>query len=84
MRFLYRKMATPRLVLLALLPIVTRSVAFAVWGNATVPAGAPDVLALQLAFSEEAFDSILQQWSTAGVHYCRASTLVIDKVLPVV
>jgi hypothetical protein len=48
-----------------------------------LPAGAPSVLALQLAFSEGTFRDIIDEWGAAGVDSYRAS-MCLDMLFPAV
>ena len=83
MRSLYQRVAQTPVVLVSLLLVVVCMVAFAAWGDVALPSGAPNVIALQLACSEEAFDAILRQWGADGIRYYQLSTLAIDYVFPV-
>jgi len=83
MRSFYQRVAQAPVVLVSLLLVVVCMVAFAMWGNVALPRDAPNVIALQLAFSQEAFDAILDQWRADGVRYYQRSTLAIDYVFPV-
>ena len=82
MERLYQKMARAPVVGLALVLSVVAFVAFAYFDQARPP-GTPGVVALQLAFSTEAFRNILIQWGTSGVQAYRVSTLSVDSWFPI-
>ncbi len=82
MERLYAKMARASVVGLALVLTVLAFVAFAYFDRAR-PSGTPGVVALQLAFSAEAFQSILNQWSAAGMRAYWMSTLYVDSWFPI-
>ena len=81
MERLLRRMARGRIVGLSLLLVALASLAFA-WFDKARPAGSPGVIALQLAFSEEAFHGIITQWGVEGVQAYQRSTLYIDSWFP--
>ncbi|MEM4724243.1 MAG: hypothetical protein QXP01_04465 [Candidatus Hadarchaeum sp.] len=83
MERLYRKMARMSMVGLSLVMTLLAFVAFAYFDRAR-PSGTPGVVALQLAFSAEGFQSILNQWGAPVVQAYRASTLYVDSWFPVV
>lgn len=83
MERLYRKMAHAPVVVLALALTMLAFLAFAYFDRAR-PSGTPGVVALQLAFSAEAFQSILNQWGAPGVQAYQVSTLYVDSWFPVV
>jgi len=67
---------------ISLLLTVLAFVAFA-WFDRARPAGTPGVVALELAFSEEAFHRIITQWGAEGVRAYRTSTIYIDCWFPI-
>jgi len=79
---LYRRVARARMVGISLLLTVLAFVVFAGFDRAR-PAGTPGVVALELAFSEEAFRRITTQWGAEGVHAYRTSTIYIDYWFPI-
>ncbi|MGC8786355.1 MAG: hypothetical protein ACP5Q1_02900 [Anaerolineae bacterium] len=83
MERLYLKMAHASVVGLTLLLTVLAFVAFAYFDQARPP-GTAGVVALQLAFSAEAFQSIVKQWGASGVQAYRVSTLYVDSWFPIV
>ncbi|MBC7260834.1 MAG: hypothetical protein H5T63_02375, partial [Chloroflexi bacterium] len=83
MERLYLKMARASVVGLMLLLTILAFVAFAYFDQARPP-GTPGVVALQLAFSAEAFQSIVKQWGESGVQAYRVSTLYVDSWFPLV
>jgi hypothetical protein len=78
---LLRRMAGAHIVGLSLSLVALASLAVA-WFDKARPAGSPGVIALQLAFSEEAFHGIITQWGVEGVQAYRRSTLYIDSWFP--
>ena len=82
MERLYRRVARARMVGISLLLTVLAFVVFAGFDRAR-PAGTPGVVALELAFSEEAFRRITTQWGAEGVHAYRTSTIYIDYWFPI-
>jgi len=67
---------------MALLFNAAAMAAFA-WFDRARPVGSPSVLALQLAFSAEAFRRILVQWGAAGVEAYRRATLLAGSWFPI-
>lgn len=51
--------------------------------GADKPAGGPSQIALQLAFSEDAFGRIVAQWGAEGVRTYRDVTLGLDYLFPI-
>lgn len=47
------------------------------------PAGSPGIVALQLAFSKEAFQRVITQWGPVGVRLYQQSTLGLDFFFPI-
>jgi hypothetical protein len=81
-RTLYVRLAERRIVVRALFLTTLGLVAFVLL-DARRPAGSPGAVALQLAFSRQAFADILDQWGTAGVRAYQRSTLSIDYLFPI-
>jgi hypothetical protein len=79
---LYHRVARARTVGVSLLLTVLAFVAFA-WFDRARPAGTPGVIPLELAFSAEAFSSIITQWGAEGVRAYQVSTVCIDYWFPV-
>lgn len=82
MERLYRRVARAPVVWFSLFLTVLAFVAFAVLDRGR-PLGAPGVVALELAFSADAFRNIIAQWGAAGVQAYRVSTLCFDYWFPV-
>ena len=81
-RALYTKLAERQIVVRALFLTTLGLVAFVLL-DALRPAGGPGAVALQLAFSRQAFADILNQWGAAGVRAYQRSTLSIDYLFPI-
>jgi len=75
-------MARAPVVWVSLFLTVLAFVAFAALDRGRLP-GTPGVVALELAFSADAFRNIIAQWGAAGVQAYRVSTLYIDSWFPI-
>jgi len=82
MERLCRRVARAPVVRFSLFLTVLATVAFVVFDRGRPP-GTPGVVALQLAFSADAFRRIIAQWGAAGVQAYRVSTLCIDSWFPI-
>ena len=78
----YRKLGKGSVAAVGLLLTVLGLLAFSALG-ADNPAGGPSQIALQLAFSEEAFGRIVGQWGAEGVRIYRNVTLGLDYLFPI-
>lgn len=76
------RLASKRIVWLALLLNVLAVVGFALLGQGAL-SGNSTVVALQLAFTEERFGNIIEQWGPAGVQAYQTTTIWIDSWFPV-
>jgi len=81
-RALYTRLAVRRLVVQALILTTLGLVASALL-DARRPTDSPGAVALQLAFSSQAFADILRHWGTEGVRAYQRSTLSIDYLFPI-
>lgn len=81
-RSLYHRIARAWIVLFSLLLTIVGLAAFSTLDTAR-PAGSPGAVALQLAFSKEAFTRIIAEWGPAGVRAYQRSTLGLDYLFPI-
>jgi hypothetical protein len=81
MERLCRRLADWRVALLSLLFMLLAVVLFAQFDRAR-PTGTPGIVALELAFSAQAFGNIALQWGAEAVRAYRTATLLVDYWFP--
>jgi len=77
------RFVTQRWVLWLSLLLSGLAMAAFAWFDRGRPAGSPGVVALQLAFSAQTFQGIVEQWGPVGVAAYRAVTIYVDSWFPI-
>jgi hypothetical protein len=80
---LYERAADTRIVVFSAIITLLLTIILMVLNSKAIPPGSPGIIALQFAFTESTFVSIINQWGIAGVtHFL--NTIWIDYIFPVV